>query len=147
MRVRGAPSGRYASLRAKPLHGHAICVLVRHANQFWPSTHNDRIGAAVETPLGILIYGAIVLLWKACFSLTDTKARRSKRIDQAAAGNPTQGRNVPPDAGRDEFRVSLAANGNVHKALAKGLKQLLVSGVVAIVTRRTAGNQKSSRGE
>jgi hypothetical protein len=90
--------------------------------------------------LGILVYGAIVFLWKACVSLTGTKARRSKSIDQAAAGNPIQGRDVQPDTGGYELLVFLAANGNLNKAVTKGLKQLLVSGVVAIVTRRPASN-------
>jgi hypothetical protein len=39
------------------------------------------------------------------------------------------------------------ADRSINKALAKSLKQRLVSGVVAIVTRRTAGNQQGSKGE
>lgn len=127
-------------LRAPPLHGRAIRVFIRRANQFWPSAANDRVGETVETPLGILVYGAIVFLWKARFSLTGTKVRRSKSIDQAAARNPIQGRNVQPDTGRHELLVSLTANGNLNKALTKGLQQLLVSGVVAIVARCIASN-------
>jgi len=86
----------------------------------------------------------MLLLRKVYLSLIETKTRRSKRVDQAVAGDAIQRRDVPRDAGGYEVSVCLA-NGNVNKALAKGLKQRLVSGVVAIVTRRTtASKQKDS---
>ena len=89
---------------------------------------------------------AILLLRKVYLSLIETKSRRSKRLDQALAGDAIQRRDVPHDAGRYEVFFCIA-KGNIDKALAQGLKQRLVSGVVAIVTRRTAGNQKGSQGE
>ena len=101
---------------------------------------------AVETPEGRLAGRAILLLRKVYLSLIETKLRRSKRINQAVAGDAIQRRDVPLDARGYEVLVSIA-NGNLHKALAKGPKQRLLSGVVAIVTRRTAGDQKGSQGE
>ena len=89
---------------------------------------------------------ACVLLRKVYLSLIETEPRRSKRLDQALAGDAIQRRDVPRDAGGYEVFVCVA-DGNINKALAQGLKQRLVSGVVAIVTRRTAGNQKGSQGE
>ena len=100
---------------------------------------------AVKTPQGRLVGRAILLLRKIHFSLIKTKPRRSKRIDQAAAGDAIQRRDVPLDAWGYEVFVCVA-NGNLNKALAKSLKQRLVSGVVAIVTRRTAGYQRGSQG-
>jgi hypothetical protein len=85
---RGSLCRRAPSLRAPPLHGHAIPLLIRHANQFWPSAGDDLVGVAVEAPLRILVYGTIVFFWKACFSLAGTKARGSQCIDQVSAGNP-----------------------------------------------------------
>ena len=99
---------------------------------------------AVETPYGILAGRAIVLLRKVYLSLIETKPRRSQRMDQAVAGDAIQRRDVLRDAGGYEVFVSVA-NGNLNQALAEGLKQRLVSGVVAIVTGRTAGNQGSQR--
>jgi hypothetical protein len=101
---------------------------------------------AVETPQGILFGRAIILLRKVYLSLIETKPRRSKRIEQAVAGDPIQRRYVPRDAGGNEVFVR-GTNGNLNEALPKGLQQRLVSGIVAIVTRRTAGNQKGSQGE
>lgn len=89
----------------------------------------------------------MILIGKVYISLTHTKARRPERVDQAAGGDAIKGRDVPPYAGGYEIFVSLAADGNRNKALAKGLKQRLVSGVVAIVAGRAAGNQKNSQGE
>jgi hypothetical protein len=145
-RLSGQVASDAFSPRAPPLHGHAIRFFVRNANQFRPSAHHDRVGEAVETPLGILVCGAIGFLWKARVSLADTKLRRSKRIDQVAAANPIQGRNVRPGTGGHEVPVFLATDGNLNQALAKGLEQLLAS-VIAMVTRRTAGNQKRSHGD
>ena len=119
---------------------------IRHANQLWPTADVDRAGMAVETPQGILVGRAIILLRKVDFTLIETKSRRSKRIDEAAAGDAIQRRDVLQDTGGYEVFVFIAANGKLNKALAKGLKQSIVSGVVAIVTRRTAGNQKGSQG-
>lgn len=136
------------SLRAPPFHGYATCLVIRNTNQFWPSPRVKRIGVAVETPQRILVGRTIFLLRKVYFGLTDTKPRRSKRIDQAMAGDPVQGRNVPPDTGGHEVLVSLATNGNLNKALAKGLKQLLVSSILAVITGwRAAGNQKCGQGD
>src|SRR5215472_3035278 len=101
---------------------------------------------AVETPQGILVVRAFVLLRKLYLSLIETKPRRSKRLDQALAGDAIQRGDVPRDAGGYEVFV-FVADGNLNKALAKGLEQRRVSGVVAIVTRRTAGNQKGSQDE
>ena len=100
----------------------------------------------VETPQRILFGRAIILLRKIYLSLIETKPRRSKRIEQAVAGDAIQSRDVPRDAGGNEIFV-FVANGNLNKALAKTLKQRLVSGVVAIVTRCTTGNQRASQGE
>jgi hypothetical protein len=115
---------------------------IRNANQFRASTPEDRVGEAVETPQWVLLGGAIVLFRKVHLSLCDTKARRTERIDQAAAGDPIQGGKVPADTGGHEVRVSFATDGDFNQALAQGLKQLLVSGVFAVVARRTAGSQK-----
>jgi hypothetical protein len=41
---------RTLSLRAPPLHGHAMHLFIRHANQFRASTDVDGAGMAVETP-------------------------------------------------------------------------------------------------
>ena len=101
---------------------------------------------AVETPQRILFGRAIILLRKIYLSLIETKPRRSKRIEQAVAADAIQSRDVPCDAGGNEIFV-FVANGNLNKALAKTLKQRLVGGVVAIVTRCTAGNQKANQGE
>jgi hypothetical protein len=101
---------------------------------------------AVETPQESLVGRAILLLWKIDLGLIKTKPRRSKRVDQAAAGDAIQRRDVPLDAWGYEVFVCVA-NGNLNKALTKGLKQSLVCVVVAIVTRRTAGNQKGSQGK
>jgi len=128
------------SLRALPLQGQAMCALVRHAHQFWPSAHGHRIGEAVEAPQGILVCGAIVFFWKVGFGLADTKARRSERVDKPTASDSVQGRNIHPSTRGHEILVSFATNGNFNKALAKLLKQLLVGCVVAIVTRRSASN-------
>jgi hypothetical protein len=43
--------------------------------------------------------------------------------------------------------VSFATDGNLNQALAKGLKQLFVAGVVAIVTWRTASKQGRNHGD
>lgn len=101
----------------------------------------------VETPRGILVGRANVLLRKVDVSRTDAKPRRSKRIDQMAAAYSIQGRDVPPDTRGYKVLVSVAAaDGSVNKAVAERLKKRLVIGVVAVVTllRRTAGNQKGS---
>jgi len=124
-----------------------MCAFVRHAHQFRPSAHGHRIGQAIEAPQGILVCRAIVFFWKVGLSLTDTKARWSERIDKATASDSVQGRNVHPSTRGHEILVSFASDGNLNKALAKRLKQLLVGSVVAIVTRRTASNQKRSHGD
>lgn len=139
---------RTPSFRAPPFHRHATRLFIRHANQFRASTHVDGAGLAVETPYGILVDRAILLLRKVYLGGTDTKPRRSKGIDQAAAADAIQGRDVVPGTRGCEVFVSLAADGKLDKALAKGLEQCYVSRIVPIVTRRgAAGSQKRSEGE
>ncbi len=143
-----AASGRACrspSLRAPPFNGDAIVVLIRRASQFRSSANNCGVWEAVETPLGILIHGTVVFLWKASLSRISTVLRRSERINQALAGNPIQRRYVDADTRRHKLRASLAADRDLGKTLPQGLQQVLVGCVLAIVPGCTASHENGGR--
>jgi hypothetical protein len=73
-------------------------------------------------PLRILVNGTIVFFWKAALTLIGTELRRSNRVDQSAAADPIQGRDIQPDARRHKLRVFLPSDGDLNKALPKCLK-------------------------
>ena len=133
-------------LRAPPLNRDAIPPLLACiANQLRSPAAHDRISEAIEAPLRILIEGAVVFLWKARFCLAGAKARPPESVDQAPAGNSIQGRNVQPDTWRQELFVLVSETGKLNKTVAKAMKQVVVCGVVTIVTRSTAGDQERRR--
>jgi hypothetical protein len=110
------------SLRAPPFHRRAVGFFIRLANQFWPPATDQRVCATVKVPLRILVNGTIVLFWKAALTLIGTELRRSDRVDQSAAADPVQGRDIQLDTRRHKLHVFLPSDGDLNKALPKRLK-------------------------